>query len=93
MHFNGRDASAREGTPGSFEDAIGAMIERIVEQKLAELAVAASRYVTKDRLADHFGVTRRTIKTWRSKGLPGHKVGREVFFCVPEAEKWIESHG
>ena len=36
------------------------------------------RYVSKEKLAGRLGISERTIKTWRSRGLPAAKVGREL---------------
>ena len=43
-------------------------------------------------VAAHYGVSERTIKTFREKGLPGVRVGREVLFDVDACDRWIESH-
>jgi excisionase family DNA binding protein len=50
------------------------------------------RFLSKEALAEHLGVSPRTIKTWRAKGLPGCRVGREVMFDVDEVNRWIERH-
>jgi len=78
--------------PGGFEAAVEALVERVVERKLAERDQAAT-YVSKEKLADLYGVKLRTIKTWRSKGLPGVPVGREIMFKVQACDRWIEQRG
>lgn len=50
------------------------------------------RFLSKEALAEHLGVSPRTIKTWRAKGLPGCRVGREIMFDVDEVNRWIEWH-
>lgn len=50
------------------------------------------RYLSKRALAEQYGVNERTIKTWREKGLPGVRVGREVMYDVDACDRWIESH-
>ena len=50
------------------------------------------RFLSKEALAEHLGVAPRTIKTWRSRGLPACKPGRELMFDVEEVERWIEAH-
>lgn len=50
------------------------------------------RYVTKEKLADRLGISPRTVKTWRSKGLPACKVGRELMFNIQEVDRWIEGY-
>jgi excisionase family DNA binding protein len=66
----------------------------LVELVRAEVDTQSRRHqlVSKEKLAELLGVKPRTIKTLRSKGLPGHRVGKEVFYKVEEVEKWIEEH-
>jgi hypothetical protein len=59
---------------------------------IAKLDRPRERFPSKPALASHYGVSERTIKTWREKGLPGVRVGREVMFDVGECDRWIESH-
>lgn len=68
--------------------------ERFRDLVKAEVAAASHgcRYASKERLAELLGVELRTIKTWRSKGLPGVRVGREVMYEVDAVERWIEGH-
>jgi hypothetical protein len=44
--------------------------------------------VTKAQLAKRYGVSERTIKTWREKGLPGHVNGKEVMYVPAETDEW-----
>jgi excisionase family DNA binding protein len=57
-----------------------------------EAQLQPRRFLSKEALADHLGVSPRTIKTWRSRGLPGCRVGREVMFDIDEVNRWIERH-
>jgi hypothetical protein len=50
------------------------------------------RFLSKQALAEHLGVSPRTIKTWRAKGLPGCRIGREVMYDIAEVNRWIERH-
>jgi excisionase family DNA binding protein len=50
------------------------------------------RFLSKDALADHLGVSERTVKTWRAKGLPACKVGRELMFDIEAVNRWIERY-
>ena len=52
-----------------------------------------TRHVSKEKLADLLGVETRTMKTWRSHGLPGPEVGREVLYDIEQVNRWIENHG
>lgn len=49
-----------------------------------------ARYVTRDRLCAMLGTQPRTIQTWRTRGLPGVRVGKIIMYSVDEVEKWIE---
>lgn len=60
----------------------------VLAEKVAEHL--RPRLVSKPMLASMLGVEERTIKTWRSKGLPGHRVGKEVMYDVRDVERWIE---
>jgi predicted DNA-binding transcriptional regulator AlpA len=64
-----------------------------VARRAAELATCHARFLSKSALAAHLGVSTRTIKTWRERGLPGRKIGREVMFDLSEVERWIDSEG
>jgi hypothetical protein len=67
-------------------------LERIAI-RAAELAAARPRFLSKTALAAHYGVAERTIRTWRERGLPGVRCGREVMYPVDECDRWIEAHG
>jgi hypothetical protein len=68
------------------------MIEAIAGQA-AELVDSRRRFLSKPALAGHYGVSERTIRTWREKGLPGYRCGREVMYEVAAVDRWIESYG
>lgn len=65
-----------------------------VARRAAELASERyrPRYLSRRALARHYGVSERTIRTWRERGLPGIRVGREVMYPLKECDRWIESH-
>ena len=67
------------------------LIEALAE-RAAELVDTRRRFLSKPALAEHYGVNERTIRTWREKGLPGHRCGREVMYEVAAVDRWIESH-
>jgi len=70
-----------------------ALIDEIVERVTARMHQAPERrYCSKTALADRYGVAERTVKTWRERGLPGVRVGREVMYEVDACDRWIESH-
>ncbi len=62
-------------------------------QRAAEIARSRRRFLSKEALAEYVGVSPRTVKTWREKGLPGRKLGRVVMFEVSEVEAWIDREG
>jgi hypothetical protein len=65
-------------------------LEELIAERASELAVARPRFLSKTALAAHYGVSPRTIRTWRERGLPGVRVGREVMFPVDDCDEWIE---
>jgi len=75
-------------------EALQSLYGVLLAQLRADLAAQPPqpRLLSKRGLADHYGVSERTIKTWRARGLPGHKVGRDVMFNVRECDRWIEQH-
>lgn len=68
------------------------LVERIAE-RAAALVDSRRRFLSKTALAEHYGVAERTVRTWREKGLPGVRVGREVMYDVEAVDRWIEAHG
>lgn len=56
--------------------------------------VAPDRYLTRAELADHLGVSTKTIDRMLREGLPCHRFGRRlVRLRLAEAEDWLESRG
>jgi len=51
------------------------------------------RYLTREKLAEHYGLSERTIRTFREKGMPGKKVGKTVLYEVEACDRWIEREG
>ncbi len=84
----------RRDTPGGslaipLDDAlVVSLFERARELGLCQ--ALPSRIVSKEKLADLLGVKERTVKTWRSHGCPGHRVGREVMYDIEEVQRWLE---
>lgn len=71
-----------------------AALERVVDERLdARLAEPSSRFLSRTALAARYGVGDRTVRTWRERGLPGIRVGREVMYDVDECDRWIERQG
>lgn len=64
-----------------------------IAQRVAEILERKRRFLSKTALAEHLGVSPRTVKTWREHGLPGRRVGREVMFDLAEVERWIDGEG
>jgi hypothetical protein len=71
------------------DEFVAALAERI---RVLEPAQLERRFLSKRALAGHYGVSERTVKTWREKGLPGVRVGREVMYDIAACDRWIESH-
>lgn len=67
-------------------------LSEVASRVVAQLERPTQRFLSKRALAEHFGVSERTIKTWREKGLPGVRVGREVMYEVDTCDGWIEGH-
>jgi hypothetical protein len=64
-----------------------------IAARAAELVATRPVFLSKGALAAHYGVSQRTIRTWREHGLPGVRVGREVMYPLDECDRWIEGHG
>ena len=73
---------------------VGLLLPAEVVAEIAELAAglvaARPRFLSKTALAAHYGISERTIRTWRERGLPGIRVGREVMYPLDECDRWIE---
>jgi predicted transcriptional regulator len=63
------------------------LVETLAE-RAAEIVRRDRRFLSKEALADYLGVPPRTIKTWRSQGLPAY-CGRPLMFDIQEVEKWL----
>ncbi len=72
------------------EELVDALVVRVAERLRAQ---PERRFLSKSALATHLGVNPRTIKTWREKGLPGRKVGRDVMFDLEEVNFWLDREG
>jgi hypothetical protein len=69
-----------------------ALLDQMVDL-VAERLQAKPTLLSKTALAEYWGVKARTIETYRAKGMPGYRVGREVLYDVAECEQWVEVHG
>jgi hypothetical protein len=67
-------------------------IEAIAE-RAARIVGDKRRYLGKEALARHLGVSERRIKTLRAHGLPARKVGRDLYFDLDEVITWIDREG
>ena len=47
-------------------------------------------WVTPQGLADHFGVSLRTVQRWKAEGLPCLERRSIVRFQVTDAEEWLQ---
>lgn len=66
------------------------LVARVLERLRAE---PSRRFLSKEALAAHLGVTERRVKTLREKGLPAKKIGRDLYFDVDEVNAWLEREG
>jgi hypothetical protein len=71
------------------DEFVAALAERV---RALEPDQPQRRFLSKRALAEHYGISERTVKTFREKGLPGVRVGREVLYDVAACDRWIESH-
>jgi hypothetical protein len=69
---------------------VEALVQRVRESLAAEPLPV--RYLSRGALAEHLGLTERTIRTWRGAGMPGVKVGKTVMYDVAEVNAWISEH-
>ena len=52
----------------------------------------AERWLSREEIAKHLGVSKETIRSWiRKETIPYHKVGRQYKFKASEVDKWVES--
>jgi Helix-turn-helix domain len=59
---------------------------------LRVLPTPQRHWMTKQMLADHFGVCLSTIDNWRREaGLPEHRIGKVLRFDLLEVEAWVET--
>jgi hypothetical protein len=69
-----------------------ALLDQVADL-VAERLQAKPSLLSKTALAEFWGVKPRTIETYRSKGMPGYRVGRDVLYNVTECESWVERNG
>lgn len=52
---------------------------------------APEAWCRKQQVADHFGVSARTVERWQAQGCPFRKVSRAlVLFRLSEVDRWLE---
>jgi ribosome-binding protein aMBF1 (putative translation factor) len=68
------------------EELLETLVGRVVE-KIRE--APERRFLSKQALAQHLGVSERRLKTLREHGLPAKKVGRDLYFDLREVEEWL----
>jgi hypothetical protein len=73
-------------------------LERLAQQVAAILEqrgldAPARRFLSKEALAEHLGISVRQVRGLREKGLPGRKHGKLVLFDVDEVADWIDREG
>ena len=70
------------------------LIEELVARVLERLQEQPERkFLSKAALAIHLGVGERTIKSFRERGMPAHKVGRILMFDLAEVSRWLDREG
>ncbi len=87
------DSARKEAAASSLAIPLDDALIRCLFERGRELGlcdVPQPRIVSKGKLADLLGVKSRTVKTWRSRGCPGHRVGREVMYDIEEVQRWLE---
>jgi hypothetical protein len=72
------------------DDFLDALTERVLVHLNHQ---PARKLLSKDSLAEHYGVRPRTIKTWRERGLKAYKEGRDLYFDVQETDRWLKRRG
>jgi biotin operon repressor len=73
---------------------VDVLARAVVAQVLSLLEETPERrFLSKSALANHLGVSERTIKTLRERGLPARKVGRALYFDVAEVARFIDREG
>ncbi|TQM42634.1 helix-turn-helix transcriptional regulator [Halopolyspora algeriensis] len=58
----------------------------------SEASKSLHRFLSPKELAEHLGVSKRTIDTWRQRGEGprAYRVGRHLRFSVEDVEAWLE---
>ena len=70
------------------------LAEELLSRVIARLqAQPTRRFLSKEALASHLGVSLRRVKTLREHGLPAKKIGRDLYFDVDEVNRWFEREG
>lgn len=72
------------------DDFLEALTERVLERVRAQ---PQRRLLSKEALAEYYGVKPRTVKTWREHGLAAYKEGRDLYFDVDETDRWLKRRG
>jgi excisionase family DNA binding protein len=73
---------------------VDALAREITDRVLAELRQTPEpRFLSKQALAEYLGVSERTVKTLRERGLPARRIGRLLFFDTAEVSRFIDAEG
>ena len=52
------------------------------------------KWMKKAELAEHFGVSTKTVELWVGKGMPEYRpVGGHAIYDLEEAEAWVKQNG
>jgi hypothetical protein len=66
---------------------------KVIAEEAAEIVGDKRRFLSKEALAAHLGVSERRVKTLRERGLPARKIGRDLYFDLDEVNLWIDREG
>jgi transposase len=72
---------------------VSAEVIQVIAEEAAEIVGDKRRFLSKEALAQHLGVSERRIKTLREHGLPARKIGRDLYFDLDEVNAWIDREG
>jgi hypothetical protein len=59
------------------------------DRQASERQREPERWVTKQQLADHLGITRRWIESQQQVGLPYLRLGSINRYCITDVEAWL----
>ena len=68
---------------------LDSLLEALADELSARIRPTVG-YVTREKLAADIGCTVRTIRTWREKGCPGVREGKEILYDPTAVRRWLE---